>query len=182
MKDDSKEIKDLKEKLSNNEMLMKQKQEEYLKRELEEEKKMDDYIKSLEVNEDELRNYVNNLRIVGVGDSVLLDAIDTLYKEFPNGYFDGKVSRSTCASVSVLSEIKSRGITWDVLVFNLGTNDYPTDKCKNELMAVAGDSLVFWLNTTHPDYDNCNEELEKYASKMQLCQKKKNEIIHDKLK
>ena len=165
MKDDSKEIKDLKEKLSNNEMLMKQKQEEYLKRELEEEKKMDDYIKSLEVNEDELRNYVNNLRIVGVGDSVLLDAIDTLYKEFPNGYFDGKVSRSTCASVSVLSEIKSRGITWDVLVFNLGTNDYPTDKCKNELMAVAGDSLVFWLNTTHPDYDNCNEELEKYASK-----------------
>ena len=165
MKDYTKEMNDLKNKLNNNEKLMKEKQDEYLKKEAQDEKKLEEYIKSLEVDEKQLHNHVDNLKVVGVGDSILLDAIDTLYKVFPNGYFDGKVSRSTCAGAEVLKDIKNKGIKWDVLVFNLGTNDYPNDRCKNNIMAHAGDSKVFWLNTTHPDYSNCNSELEKYAKK-----------------
>lgn len=163
MKDYTNEMNTLKEELNNNEELMKKKQEEYLKNQQEEDEKWQEYLESLEVNEEELKQYVNNLKIVGIGDSILLDAIDTLYKEFPNGYFDGKISRTTCAGVDVLEDIKNKGITWDVLVFSLGTNGYPNDKCKDSLMELAGDSKVFWLNATRPDYDTNNAELERYA-------------------
>ena len=58
----------------------------------------------------------------------------------------------------------NKGITWDVLVFSLGTNGYPSDKCKNAIMQyVSDDTQVFWLNATHADYDTNNAELEKYA-------------------
>lgn len=166
MKDYTKEMNSLKESLNNNEKLMEQKQKEYLEKSKQDEKQLEEYMKSLEIDEDKLREYAGNLKVVGVGDSILLDAIDQLYKVFPNGYFDGKISRSTCAAVSVLSDIKKKGIKWDVLVFNLGTNDYPSDTCKDQIMEVAGDdSTVFWLNTTHPDYPNCNEKLYDYAKR-----------------
>lgn len=168
MKDYTKEMNYLKDTLSNNEEIMKKKQEEYLKKQEQEEQKLDDYIKSLELNEDELHEKVKNLRIVGIGDSILLDAIDTLYKEFPNGYFDGKISRTTCAGADVLGEIKNKGITWDVLVFSLGTNGYPSDKCKDKIMQYVSDETpVFWLNATHADYDTNNAELEKYVKNHQ---------------
>lgn len=163
MEDYTKEMDVLKDKLNENEDLMKKKQEEYLKNQQEEEEKWQEYLNSLEVNEEELKEYVTNLKIVGIGDSILLDAIDTLYKQFPNGYFDGKISRTTCAGADVLADIKNKGITWDVLVFSLGTNGYPSDKCKDRLMELAGDSKVFWLNATRPDYDTNNAELERYA-------------------
>ncbi len=165
MKDYTNEMNILKDTLAKNEENMKQKQLDYLEKIKKETEEWNEYIKSLEVNEEELLNYVTNLKIVGIGDSILLDAIDTLYKEFPNGYFDGKVSRSTCAGAEVLGEIKNKGITWDVLVINLGTNDYPSDRCKDNVMKYAGDSKVFWLNATGPDFDNNNEELVKYADK-----------------
>ena len=164
MQDYTKEINHLKDTLSNNEEIMKKKQQEYLEKQKEEEQNLEDYIKSLELNEEELREKVKNLKIVGIGDSILLDAIDTLYKEFPNGYFDGKISRTTCAGADTLSEIKNKGITWDVIVLSLGTNGYPSDKCKNAVMElVSEDTQVFWLNATHADYDTNNSELEKYA-------------------
>ena len=95
----------------------------------------------------------------------MLDPIDTLYEEFPNGYFDAKISRSTCAGADVLNDILNKGITADLYVFNLGTNGYPNDTCKNKIMKyISDDTPVFWLNTTHPDYDNNNEELIKYAN------------------
>lgn len=163
MKDYTKEMDVLKKELENNEKIMKQKQEEYAKRQQEEDNKWQEYLDSLEVNEEELKEYVTNLKIVGIGDSILLDAIDTLYKEFPNGYFDGKISRTTCAGVDVLEGIKNKGITWDVIVLSLGTNGYPNDRCKDAMMELAGDSKVFWLNATRADYDTNNAELERYA-------------------
>ena len=164
MEDHTKEINTLKEELNKNEEIMKKKQQEYLEKQEEEEKKLEEYIKSLELNEEQLHEKVKNLKIIGIGDSILLDAINTLYKQFPNGYFDGKISRTTCAGADVLGEIKNKGITWDVLVFSLGTNGYPSDKCKNAIMQyVSDDTPVFWLNATHADYDTNNAELEKYA-------------------
>ena len=163
MKDYSNEINKLKESLANKQELIKKKQKEYMKKQKQENKELEEYIKSLEVNEKELKEYVTNLRIVGVGDSIMLDPVDSLYRTFPNGYFDAEISRTTCAGYEVLKDIKNSGIKWDVLVFNLGTNGYPNDRCKSNLMSIAGDSKVFWLNATHADYDNNNSELEKFA-------------------
>lgn len=165
MKDHTKEINDLKKEHNKNELIMKQKQEEYLKKQKEEEKNLNEYIESLDITEEDLKNYISNLKVIGIGDSIMLDPIDTLYEEFPNGYFDAKISRSTCAGADVLNDILNKGITADLYVFNLGTNGYPNDTCKNKIMKyISDDTPVFWLNTTHPDYDNNNEELIKYAN------------------
>lgn len=166
MKDYTDEINNLKKDMETNEKIMKQKQKEYLEKSKQEKKDLEEYINSLELDEEKLHEYVKNLKVVGIGDSVMVDPVSVLYNEFPNGYFDALVSRSTCAGADVLNDIKNKGITWDVLVFNLGTNGYPNDKCKDKLMQYVNDDIpVFWLNTTHPDYDNNNEELEKYAAK-----------------
>ena len=165
MRDYTKEMQKLKESLTNQEKIIKEKQLEYRKKQLNEKEEWNNYLNSFEIDKDKLYEYVTNLKIVGIGDSIMLDPVNSLYNEFPNGYFDAKVSRSTCASSEVLKNIKNSGITWDILVFNLGTNDYPNDKCKNNLVNLVGNSKVFWLNATHPDYDNSNYELEKYAKK-----------------
>ena len=163
LKDHTKEMEELKNSLVEKEEIIKQKQLEYKQKQIEEEQKWEEYIKSFDVDEEKLYEYVTNMKIVGIGDSIMLDPINSLYKAFPNGYFDAKISRSTCAAVDVLKSIKKSGIKWDVLVFNLGTNGYPSDKCKNGLMDIAGDSKVFWLNATGADYSNNNAELERYA-------------------
>lgn len=163
MKDHTKEINTLKQELDNNQKIMEQKQKEFKQKQQEEEQQWNDYLKSLDTDSSKLEEYVSNLKVVGVGDSIMLDTIPGLYEEFPNGYFDAKVSRSTCAAYDVLKDIRDSGIQWDVLLFNLGTNGVPNRKCKDSLMELAGDHNVFWLTATHADYDTNNDELIKYA-------------------
>lgn len=164
MKNHTKEINDLKDTLNNNEKIMKQKQLEYKKKQKEEELKWNEYLESVDKSPEEVYEYVTNLKVIGIGDSVMQNAIPDLFKEFPNGYFDAKVSRSTCASYDVLKGILDSGVKSDIMIFNLGTNDTPTKTCKDKLMSLAKDNKVFWLNATHPDDDSSNSELVKYAN------------------
>ena len=168
LSDNNKEAEELKIELENNRILMEQKQKEFFERQLQEKTKKEEaewnnYINSLYKSSGDIEEYVSNLRVVGVGDSVMLDSIPGLYKEFPNGYFDAKVSRSTYAAYDVLKGIKESGIEWDILVFNLGTNGETYRKYKDNLMNLAGDHDVFWLTATTPDYPDSNEKLIEYA-------------------
>ena len=163
MKNYTKEINNIKNVLNDNEKLMKQKQEEYNKRKKEKEEEWNEYVKSINKTPEEILEYVTNLKVIGIGDSIMQNAIPGLYEEFPNGYFDAKVSRSTCASYEVLKSIKDKGVESDILIFNLGTNDTPNRTCKDNLMSLAGDNKVFWLTATHPDDETSNSELVKYA-------------------
>ena len=165
MTDTKKEINELKDKLSDNQEIMKKKQEEYKKKVQE---KKEEIIKEEKkekvISEEEVMNYVTNLKVVGIGDSIMLNTIDTLYEAFPNGYFDALKNRTICDGYDVLKEIKDSGITWDVIVFNLGTNGEPNRGCKENLRGLAGGKEIFWLTTTNPDVSETNPDLINYAN------------------
>ena len=169
MKDNTKEINDLKDTLETNQELMKKKQEEYKKKAQEKQEKEEEIKqeKKKVVNEEEIMNYVTNLKVVGIGDSIMLNTVDTFYEVFPNGYFDALKNRTICAGYDVLKGIQDSGITWDVLVFNLGTNGEPNRRCKDNLRELAGGKDIFWLTTTNPDVPETNPDLINYANEFE---------------
>ena len=168
MKDNTKEINDLKDTLETNQELMKKKQEEYKKKAQEKQEKEEiKQEKKKVVNEEEIMNYVTNLKVVGIGDSIMLNTVDTFYEVFPNGYFDALKNRTICAGYDVLKGIQDSGITWDVLVFNLGTNGEPNRRCKDNLRELAGGKDIFWLTTTNPDVPETNPDLIDYANEFE---------------
>ena len=160
------DIKKLKNDLSENNKLIKKRQEEYLLRQKEEDKEWQDYLDSADKNEKDLESVVRNLKIIGIGDSIMELAVKNLYKEFPNGYFDAATNRTEKASMDVIRDLKAKGIDSDVYLLNIGTNGWCNESCKEELLNIIGnDKYVFWVNATSPDYEAFNPTLESFASK-----------------
>ena len=163
-KDNSEEMHRLEEQLSQNEKMLKQKQEEYLKKKQEEEEKWTSMLKEMENGEEKLKEIVTNLPIVGIGDSVLLGASPTLYETFPNGYFDGKVSRTDYELNPILLDLKSKGMLSDIVLINLGTNGDCKMKCKPQIIETLKDKKVFWVNVTNDYQVHVNSRIESIAN------------------
>ena len=161
--DHTKEMKELEEKINKNKELTKQKQEEYKNKLKEEQDKWQLELDSFTNKEEELKEKVKNLRVVGIGDSVMLGAANALYKQFPNGYFDGKVNRTEPEAIDIIKELENKGLISDILIFNLGTNGECASNCKKRIMDSVGNRQVFWVNATNPDFDTCNPNIEKAA-------------------
>ena len=105
-KDNSAEMKELEEKLNANAKIMEEKKDnDYIVVAIHEEQEENLNKKEEKVEEDKIEEYVKNLPIVGIGDSVLLGVSDRLYEVFPNGYFDGKVSRNLTAGMEILEDM-----------------------------------------------------------------------------
>ena len=121
-------------------------------------------LSDLDAEESKLQDMVKNLPIVGVGDSIMLGALDSLYKQFPNGYFDAAISRTDWEANPILVNLKNRGLLSDIIVFNLGTNGECPDSCKKEIFETIGDRQIFWVNATHPDYPIFNTNLKNLAN------------------
>ena len=116
-----------------------------------------------EVDEEKIAKQVSNLPVVGIGDSVLLGAIDELYKKFPNGYFDGKVSRNLSAGETILRDLKSQGKLSNTIILALANNgDYSTKKNK-ELMEIIGDRQLYWVNAVGADDPTFNAKFKEFA-------------------
>ena len=101
---------------------MKNKQEENERKIEEESANWDNIMNDFNKGEEELKKAIYKIPIVGVGDSVMLGATNKLYKMFPNGYFDAKVSRTDYEANKILIDMKNRGLLKDVVVIGLGTN------------------------------------------------------------
>ena len=113
--------------------------------------------------EEETAEIVKNLPVVGIGDSVLLGAKKELSEKFPNGYFDGKVSRNLSAGETILKDLKSKGKLSDTVILALANNgDYLIKKNK-ELMEIVGDRQVFWINAVGADDPNFNAKFKEFA-------------------
>ena len=113
--------------------------------------------------EEQAAEQVKNLPVVGIGDSVLLGAINELYKKFPNGYFDGKVSRSLSAGETILKDLKSKGKLTDTVILALANNgDYSTKK-NVQLMEIVGDRQVYWINAVGADDPTFNAKFKEFA-------------------
>ena len=162
-KDHTKEMKELEEKIQKNKLLTEQKQQEYQEKLKEEQDAWQLELNEFTNQEEELKQKITNLPVVGVGDSVMLGAANALYQTFPNGYFDGKVNRTTWEAQDIIIDLKNRGLLGNIIIFNLGTNGECSNTCKKQLMQAVGNREVFWVNATNPDYDTFNPNLKKMA-------------------
>ena len=116
--------------------------------------------KNKEIN---IEEKVKNLRVIGVGDSVLLDATKAFYNKFPKGYFDGKISRTVSGAKDVLMNLKNRGKLGNTIILCLATNGDYSDRKNRELMNILGNRKVYWVNAVGADDPKFNDKFKKFA-------------------
>ena len=162
--DYTKDLDQLKEQLGENQKLLNEKQKEYEKRLKEEKEELDAALVDFQNGEEDLKIYVSQLPIVGIGDSVMLGAVPTLYQQFSNGYFDAAVSRTDYEAARILQDIKNRGLLSDNIVIHLGTNGQCGFACQSQILNICEGKNVYWLTVTN-DYDvHVNESFYYLAS------------------
>jgi len=149
-------MKKLKEQLAQNEQMIKESKEKYATQLKQEQEDWTKQLENLEECESKLNEVVSNLPIVGVGDSVMLGAISNLQSQFPNGYFDAKVSRTAWKVAPILKDLTEKNMLGNPIVLNLGANGDCSKSCKAEIMQIADKRQVFWLNTTNNETANNN--------------------------
>ena len=117
------------------------------------------------LNDSEIAEKVKQLPVIGVGDSVLLAAVDGLYKVFPNGYFDGKVSRSMAGGEEVLTALKNEGKLGNIVILALANNSDYFEWRIDRIMDLVGDRQIYWVTAVLADDPQFNEKFRGYASK-----------------
>ncbi|MBR2840744.1 MAG: acyltransferase [Bacilli bacterium] len=164
-KDYAKEMKKLEEDLNKNRKVIVERQKKYKAQEEKEKSEWENMLNDINNSEKEIESVVKNLKIVGVGDSIMELTVNNLYDQFPNGYFDAKVNRTEKQSIDVISDLKKKGILGDIVLLNVGTNGNCPVSCKENLIEAIGDRRIFWVNATNPDYDTFNPILKEVAEK-----------------
>ena len=167
-KDYSEEMNDLQNVLNENSKANEKQNNDFLnsKNEVKEEsvKEVSATKEDIEKEKKKIAQTVKQLPIIGVGDSVLLGVSNKLRKIFPNGYFDGKVSRTIVGGKEVLQKLKNQGKLSNTLVLALANNgDYSDSKNRN-LMKLVGDREVYWVNAVGADDPKFNSRFKKFAS------------------
>jgi hypothetical protein len=161
--DYTKELKELEEQLAKNEKLIEENQKKYIEDISKEKEDWNKKLESLKEDKSKLKEVVTNMHITGIGDSVMLGAINHLYKIFPNGYFDAKISRTDWQIDPLINDLKSKNIFGDVILINLGANGDCQNDCKAKIMNDCEGREVFWLNTTNSD--DFNTRIKKIEEK-----------------
>ena len=164
-KDYTSEMKALESNLELNSQIMEERKKEYASKINEEKENWLNTLKDLEQGEEELKNIVSNLTLVGIGDSIMLGAIDELQSKFPNGYFDAAVSRTAYVANGIIRDLSYSGLLGDHVVINLGANGDCDNATKDLIMSNLGNRKVFWLNVTNDYSVGVNANLNSYASR-----------------
>ena len=164
-KDHTEEMKALEEQMSSNQEMMKEKQEAYLKARENANNDFQNALADLNKGEEELGNVVRNMPVVGVGDSVMLGALSSLYSTFPNGYFDAKVSRTDYEANRILEGLSYSGMLGDPIIINLGTNGQCGESCRLTILNTCGNRQIFWVNVTNDWEVHVNADLANFASR-----------------
>ena len=141
--DYTKDINKLKNQLEQNEKLVKDNKDNYMVKLKEEEDNWQKKLQTLEEDESKLDEIVTNLPVVGIGDSVLLGAVNNLYNRFPNG------SRTAWGINDILLTLKNNNVLGNPIIFNLGTNGDCSLECKEEILRTCEDRDIFWINTVN---------------------------------
>lgn len=162
-KDYTTEMHILEEHLAENEKDMLRRQKEYERNLQQEKDNWNKILEELNANEENLKEIVANLSVVGIGDSVMLGAINNLYNTFSNGYFDAKISRTAWVVNDILKDLKSRNMLGEIIILNLGANGDCPKSCKDNIMDTIDNREVFWVNVTNNYEVHVNETLKKYA-------------------
>lgn len=115
-------------------------------------------------DEKTIAEQIKKLPVVGIGDSVMLDAVNEFYKKFPSGYFDGKISRSLYAAQDVVKNLKNKGKLSNVLILCLATNGDYSDTINKNFMKLVGNRDIFWITAVGADDPKFNQKFKKFAA------------------
>ena len=116
-----------------------------------------------EADKEKVAEEVSNLKVVGIGDSVLLGAIKELYAKFPKGYFDGKVSRPLSVGENILKDLKSQGKLGNTVILSLANNGEYSTKKNKQLMEILEDRELYWVNAVGADDPTFNDKFREFA-------------------
>ncbi len=163
-KDHTAEMKMLEEQLAQNELMLESIQAEYAEQVKKEEENWQAILDDLENGEAKIPEIVSNLPVVGIGDSIMLGAVNNLYKKFNNGYFDAKVSRSLWSGVGIINELNKTEPIKGPIVINLGANGDCSTSCKTQLIESCKDNLIFWVNVTNDHSVHINDKIASLAN------------------
>lgn len=164
-KDHTEEMKLLESQLAENEKLFQKKMEEYESLYKQNEEDWLKTLENLENGEEDLKEVVKNIQIIGVGDSVMLGALNNLYKTFPNGYFDAQKSRTCWVVDGILKDLKKKNILGETILINMGANGDCPEYVKDNFMKTLNDKKVFWVNVANDQNKNANKNLVNLKTK-----------------
>jgi lysophospholipase L1-like esterase len=156
-------MKQLEEQLNKNEELMEQKQKEYEESLKEEQDNWNSIMADLESGEEKIKDAIDKMPVISIGDSVMLGAANSLYRVFPKGYVDAKVSRADCEVPSILRSLKRQNKIGEVVVIGLGTNGSCGNGTRNEILSILKDKKVFWLTVTNDRQVHINSHIRALA-------------------
>lgn len=110
---------------------------------------------------------LQKLKITAVGDSVMVDASQSIQQLMPLAYVDGQVGRQGNDTPTVLKTLASQGRLADIVVLNLGTNGPISDHAMNEMLSIIGSKRqVYWVTAHVPTrswQDSVNDQIKKVA-------------------
>ena len=164
-KDYSREIKELELQMEQNTALINEKNQQYAAKTTTEQEEWNMFLNSFNNEEEEVRKILKELKVVGIGDSVMLGAVPNLYEYYPNGYFDAKVSRSIYGVNSIVQNLKNQNKLGDVVIFNLGANGEGSKKTRDEVIEIIGnENPIFWMTVTNDKDVHVNGSIKSYPS------------------
>ena len=154
--DHTKEMKQLQEQLVENQKLAVENQNKYKEQLAKENENWNNILKDYENAENNMGEVVKNLNVVGIGDSVMLGAVDNLYAMFPNGYFDAKISRTAWVVGGIIEDLVNKNMLGEPVIINLGANGDCSKSCKVNIIKQCEGRDIFWINTTNLPNVNSN--------------------------
>ena len=142
-KDYTQDMADLEDQLNKSAELQEQLQQEFLEKRKRERDLLSDPTKMIEDVD------AKNLPVTGIGDSVMLGAVATLYETFPNGEFDARQNRSQYPVIEILKSKRNDGTLGNPVVIGIGTNGPVSQSSFDEMVSLCGERYVYFLTTTN---------------------------------
>ena len=161
--DHTAEMEELQRKLEENEKMIEERNREYQNTEAQEELTWEETLKKMEDEDAYVTEMLATMPVVGIGDSILLDAVGKLYDHFPNGYFDAKISRRLHTGIDILQGLKDEGKLGEIIIVSLSQNGDYSKTRSEELMALAEDREVFWVDAVGADDPTYNRKFAAFA-------------------
>lgn len=134
------------------------------------EEELNQHLATLEDYDEKINNIdetISSLPIIGVGDSIMLGAVDNLYKQFKNGYFDAEVSRSVLRATGILNDLNSKKMLKGPIVINLGANGDCSKSCKLKIVEAARGNEIFWVTVTNDKSVHINSKLKELEGEIE---------------
>lgn len=112
--------------------------------------KVDTIEKKYQLSKTEIEK-ARQLKVTAVGDSVMLDAANSLQQLMPHAYVDAKVGRQGSQTPAVLEQLKKQGHLNKIVILNLGNNGAMSQKTVDQILKVVGkDRQIYWITPHIP--------------------------------